>query len=133
VSISAGPGRSLRSAAGRRRGMSTGAGLSLIAAGAILLFAVTGGSPRWLNLHVVGVILIVVGILGLLIPRASGRGPRDRLRRWVRPGQNPGLSWGRRSTRETDIQRAAAADVAAVEEDDEAFRPDGPGRQNDDL
>jgi hypothetical protein len=131
MSISAGPRRSLRPA-GRRRGISTGAGLSLIAAGAILLFAVTGGSPSWLNVHVVGIVLIVAGILGLVIPQASGRVPRDRLRRWVRPGQNPGLSWGRRSARETRIQRAAAADVAHVEEDDEDFRPAGPGRQNGD-
>ena len=113
--------------------MSTGAGLFLIAAGAILLFAVSGGSPHWLNVHVVGVVLIVAGILGLLIPQAPGRVPRDRLRRWVRPGQNPGPSWGRRSPREANIQRAAAADVAEMEEDDEAFRPEGPGRQNDDL
>ena len=123
----------MRPPAGRRRGLSTGAGLFVIAAGAILLFAVTGGSPHWLNVHVVGGILIVAGILGLLIPQASGRVPGDRLRRWVRPGQNPGPSWGRRSSREADIQRAAAADVAEVEEDNEAFRPDGPGRQNDDL
>jgi hypothetical protein len=112
--------------------MTTGAGLFLIAAGAILLFAVTGGSPHWLNLHIVGIVLIVAGILGLVIPQASSRVPRDRLRRWVRPGQNPGPSWGRRTQRETRIQRAAAADVAELEEDDEASRPDGPGRQSGD-
>ena len=66
MSISAGPRRSLRPPAGRRRGMSTGAGLFLIAAGAILLFAVSGGSPHWLNVHIVGIILIVAGILGLV-------------------------------------------------------------------
>jgi hypothetical protein len=47
-----------------------------------------GGSPHWLNVHVVGVILILAGLLGLLLPRLAG-GPLkpDRLRRWVRPNQ----------------------------------------------
>jgi hypothetical protein len=68
--------------------MRTGTGIFLITTGAILLFALTAGSPHWLNLHVVGVILILAGAAGLLLPRLARTRPhRDRLRRWVRPGQ----------------------------------------------
>ena len=64
--------------------MRTGTGIFLITVGAILLFALKAGSPSWLNLHTVGIILILAGALGLLLPRRSSV-PRDRLRRWVVP------------------------------------------------
>jgi hypothetical protein len=68
--------------------MRTGTGIFLITAGAILLFALKSGSPHWLNLHIVGVILILAGALGLTLPRlARARRDGDWLRRWVRPGQ----------------------------------------------
>jgi hypothetical protein len=108
--------------------MRTGTSLFLIAVGAILRFAVVGASPLGLNVHITGVILILVGILGMTLPRVARasrvqrvlrtpraqrvlrtprapraqrfphdpraqrvardtRVPRDRLRRWVRPGQ----------------------------------------------
>jgi hypothetical protein len=70
--------------AGGRRAMTTGTGIFLITIGAILLFALRAGSPHWVNLHVVGVILILAGALGLLLPRLA-RSPRDRFRRWVVP------------------------------------------------
>jgi hypothetical protein len=113
--------------------MSTSGGIFLVTVGAILRFALAPGSPHGVNLHVVGVILMLAGVVGLLLPRVAARGPRDRLRRWVRPGSDPGLSWGRRTRREDEIQRAAAADVAEVEDDDAFFDPDGPGHQKDDL
>jgi len=69
--------------------MRTGTGIFLITAGAILLFALRSGSPHWLNLQIVGVILIFAGGLGLLLPRlARSRRDGDWLRRWVRPGQS---------------------------------------------
>ncbi len=61
----------------------------LIAAGAILRFAIATGSPHGLNVHVVGIILILAGVLGLLLPTTT----RGRLRpgllrtRWVSPGR----------------------------------------------
>jgi hypothetical protein len=67
--------------------MRTGTGIFLITAGAILRFALAGGSPHGLNVHIVGVILILAGALGLLLPQVARAAPRDRLRRWVRPGQ----------------------------------------------
>jgi hypothetical protein len=73
---------------GGRRAMSAGLGIFLISAGAILRFAVAGGSQHGLNVHVVGVILILAGAVGLLLPRLTARAPQDRLRRWVRPDQH---------------------------------------------
>jgi hypothetical protein len=40
--------------------------------------------------HIVGVILMLAGVAGLLLPRlAGGQLHPDRLRRWVRPGSPP--------------------------------------------
>ena len=50
--------------------MKTGAGLALIAVGAILAFAVNA-TPSWLNLHTVGWVLMLVGLIGLLLPRRT--------------------------------------------------------------
>jgi len=47
--------------------MSAGAGITLIAAGGILRFTVATTSTHGLNVHVVGVILILAGVLGLLL------------------------------------------------------------------
>jgi hypothetical protein len=68
--------------------MRTGTGIFLITVGAVLRFALAPGSPHGLNLHVAGIILMLAGLLGLLLPPLV-RGPLqpDRLRRWVRPGQ----------------------------------------------
>lgn len=50
--------------------MSLGAGIFLIAVGAILAFAITV-TPSWIDLHVVGYILMVAGlavvILGIVL------------------------------------------------------------------
>jgi hypothetical protein len=71
-----------------RPAMRTGTGIFLLTAGAIQLFALRSGSPHWLNLQIVGVILILAGGLGLLLPRlARSRRNGGWLRRWVRPGQ----------------------------------------------
>ncbi len=66
--------------------MSTGMGIALITVGAVLRFALSAGSPHGLNVHMVGVILILAGALGLLLPRLA-RASRDRLRRWVYPAR----------------------------------------------
>lgn len=50
--------------------MALGTSLFLIAVGAILRFAVTV-TTRGFNIHTIGVILIVVGIVGLLISLLS--------------------------------------------------------------
>ncbi len=48
--------------------MKTGMGLALIAVGAILAFAVTTNTSVF-NLHTAGWVLIIIGILGIAIPR----------------------------------------------------------------
>jgi hypothetical protein len=50
--------------------MKTGAGLALIAVGAILAFAVNA-TPSWLNLHTVGWVLMLVGVVGLALPKRT--------------------------------------------------------------
>ena len=52
--------------------MRTATGLTVVAVGAILAFAVTA-HPSFLNIQVVGWILIITGVCGLVIPR-RGRG-----------------------------------------------------------
>jgi hypothetical protein len=49
------------------RMLGTGTCVALIAIGAILRFALSAGSPHGLNVHVVGVIVIGAGVLGLLL------------------------------------------------------------------
>jgi len=48
--------------------MKTGTGLALVAIGAILAFAVTANTS-FLNLNIAGWVLMVIGALGLAIPR----------------------------------------------------------------
>jgi hypothetical protein len=65
--------------------MRTATGLTLLAVGAIFTFAITA-SPSWLNLQIVGVVLMATGAAGLFMPgKAQGwlrrrmivrRGPR---------------------------------------------------------
>jgi hypothetical protein len=48
--------------------MSIAAGIALIVLGAIFKFALTSGTIGGLNLHTVGVILILAGVVGILLP-----------------------------------------------------------------
>jgi peptidoglycan hydrolase-like protein with peptidoglycan-binding domain len=50
--------------------MKIGTGLALIAIGAILAFAVTTNTSVF-NLHTAGYVLIIVGIIGIAIPRSG--------------------------------------------------------------
>jgi uncharacterized protein DUF6458 len=47
--------------------MGTGTCIALIVIGAILRFAIATGSSHGLNVHAVGVILILAGVLGLVL------------------------------------------------------------------
>jgi Domain of unknown function (DUF6458) len=68
--------------------MKTGMGLAVIAVGAILAFAVTANTSVF-NLHTAGWVLMIIGILGIAIPRRGygwvGRRVFTRQTRW-RPG-----------------------------------------------
>ena len=121
------PGRYGPGPTARRRALNTGTALFLIAVGAILWFAVTANAIPGLNLHIVGVILLLIGVLGLLLPMtASGSRTRRSLSPWLRPS-------GHDDPRVDELKRAAAADDAMIEEDDKFFDPDGPGSREDDL
>src|SRR5579862_2128380 len=110
--------------------MSTGAAITLIAVGAVLRFALAPGSPHGLNVHVVGVVLILAGALGLvlslllLLVRAGPQQPRQP--RWLtRRGRlveyhNLPASDYRLARR----RQAAAEEVAAIREDDRFYPPD---------
>jgi len=50
-----------------RRVMSTAIGIALVAAGAIVRFAVPATFIHGLNLHVVGVIVMLAGVIALLL------------------------------------------------------------------
>src|ERR1700722_6545139 len=50
--------------------MKTGAGLAFIAVGAIFAFAVKG-SPGFVDLHTVGWVLMLVGLVGMVLPRRT--------------------------------------------------------------
>jgi hypothetical protein len=67
--------------------MKTGMGLALVGIGAILAFAVTTNTS-FLNLHTAGWVIMVIGLLGLFIPRRSygwvGRRLTVRQARWRR-------------------------------------------------
>jgi hypothetical protein len=52
---------------GCRRVMSTGVGITLVTAGAILRFAVPATVIHGLNVHAVGVIVMLAGVTGLLL------------------------------------------------------------------
>jgi hypothetical protein len=86
---------------GNRRALSIGLCIFLITLGAVLRFAVRAGTTLGLNLHVVGLILILSGLLGLILPRLTGIPTyRDKMRRWVIPkgsaryGAGPGGGFG---------------------------------------
>jgi hypothetical protein len=67
--------------------MKTGVGLALIAVGAILAFAVTTNTSVF-NLHTAGWVLIIIGIIGIAIPRRGygwvGRRVLTQQTRWRR-------------------------------------------------
>ncbi len=64
--------------------MRTATGLALIALGAILAFAVNG-HPSFLNIQIVGWVIMLTGLAGMLVPRAGYAAVRRRIVR-RRPG-----------------------------------------------
>ena len=50
--------------------MKTGAGLALIAVGAILAFAVRANTS-FFNLNIAGWVLMIIGLIGILLPRSG--------------------------------------------------------------
>lgn len=58
--------------------MRTATGLTLLALGAILAFAVNG-HPSWLNIQIVGWVIMLTGATGVLIPNSGYAAVRRRI------------------------------------------------------
>jgi hypothetical protein len=96
--------------------MRLGTGLTIIAIGAILAFAVQS-SPSWFNIQIAGWVIMVTGVLGLFLSRRDYRQwvRRVVIRRWPRDpaAQHDGepqpraLGPGRNGTREEPRPPAA--------------------------
>ena len=113
--------------------MSNGIGITLIAVGAILRFALAGGSPHGLNVHVVGIVLIVAGVIELLLSLLVVRGGPRRPRSLVRQGRGGYYDLPGPNERLERMRQVAAEDVAQVRGDDRFYAPDAPGRKEDNL
>jgi hypothetical protein len=87
--------------------MKTATSLALVAIGAILAFAITR-SPSFLNLQIVGWVLMLTGAIGAVLPR-RGTG-------WLR----------RRTVVESDDVTEAGPAGEAVTETVEVTKPDAP-------
>jgi hypothetical protein len=92
--------------------MKTATGLALIAVGAILAFAVNA-HPQALNIQVVGWVLILIGLVGMFIPRRGYGWLRKRM--VVRPRQ--AVVTGRGGRR--GLAAAAPGTVVTTEQVDE--------------
>src|SRR5579859_3364682 len=68
--------------------MRTASGLGLIAVGAILAFAVVG-HPSWLNIQVVGWVIMLTGAVGMAVPRRGYGWLRRRMVLRRGPGGRP--------------------------------------------
>src|SRR5258708_8613086 len=94
--------------------MRTATGLFLIALGAILAFAVQG-HPSWLNIQVVGWVIMLTGVAGMAIPRRGYGWLRRRtvLRRG--PGGRPVVDRGEEQRYPPYIMLNAGANGVAGE------------------
>ena len=68
--------------------MRTASGLMLVALGAILAFAVRG-HPSWLNIQIVGWVIMLTGVAGMAIPRRGYGWLRRRMVLRRGPGGRP--------------------------------------------
>ena len=104
-----------------------GPSLVVIAIGAIFAFAVTPHAIPGLKVNVAGIIVLLVGVIALVLSlRGTQAGRFGTLSPWLRPS-------GHDNPRVDEEKRAAAADDAAIREDDRYFDPSGPGSREDDL
>src|ERR1700722_6829021 len=103
--------------------MRTATGLFLIALGAILAFAVQG-HPSWLNIQVVGWVIMLTGVAGMAIPRRGYGWLRRRMVLRRGPGGRPVVDRGGEKRYPPYIMLNPGADGIA-EEVPEA-RPDPP-------
>jgi hypothetical protein len=108
---------------GRRRMISTGFGITLVLAGAILRFAVPVTLTYGLNAHVVSVIVMLAGVFGLLLSLLVW-GPLDRHRNhdggFGRGAPPPGNGMPARTSRQREVRRSRDRESALREGEDRA-------------
>jgi hypothetical protein len=106
-----------------RRMISTGVGITLVVAGAILRFAVPATLTYGLNARVVSVIVMLVGVFGLLLsllvwgPLARRRNHDGGFGRGVPP---PGDGMPARTSRQREVRRSRDRESALREGEDRA-------------
>ena len=99
--------------------MSTGVGIALVAAGAVLRFAVPATFIHGLNVHVVGVIVMLAGVFGLLLsllvwgPLSRRRNRSDGYGRGRR--RAPGSGASMRTSRQREANRRRDPESALQE------------------
>ncbi len=103
--------------------ISTGVGITLVAAGAILRFAVPATFTRGLNAHVAGVIVMLAGVFGLLLSLLVW-GPLDRRRNhdggFGRGAPPPGNGMPARTSRQREVRRSRDRESVLREGEDRA-------------
>ena len=112
---------------GNTRALGAGTAIFLIAAGAILRFAIATTSTHGLNIHVTGIIVMLAGVLAL-VASVLVRRPLN--------GRSPSLipaSSGHDSRRVMRRKAAASADVAAILDSGDRDGPDAAALREDDL
>ena len=95
-------------------------------------FALAAGSPHGLNVHVVGVVLILAGVFEVVLSLLVRGGPR-RPRSLVRQGPGAYYDLPGPNARLQRTRQAASEDVAEVQRDDRFCAPEARGREEDDL
>ena len=109
----------------RRRMISTGVGITLVVAGAILRFAVPVTFIYGLNAHVVSVIVMLAGVFGLLLSLLVW-GPLDRRRNhnggFGRGASPPGNGMPARTSRKREDRRSRDRESALRESEHRAAR-----------
>lgn len=110
--------------------MRTATGLTLLALGAVLAFA-TKGHPAWLNIQVVGWVIMLTGAAGLLVPNSSYAAVRRRVvRKRIDPAGPVTEVYERRYPRYIKLNRASLTgtedpgDLVANQQENAAERAD---------
>ena len=108
--------------------MKFGAGLALIAIGAILAFAVTANTSVF-NVHTAGWVLMIIGVIGIALPRATyGWVGRRVVRRSYPSGQVRYTSQPPPTRSQQALQAGTPTRPTLLEQDDLIEDADAPRR-----
>jgi hypothetical protein len=98
--------------------MKTGAGLALIAVGAILAFAVNS-TPSGFNINIAGWVLMIVGVIGIALPmRTYGWVGRRVVRRNYPARQAPVAPYSARTPENQALEAGVPSQPTLLDQDD---------------